>query len=442
MLGLHSLQLVQLVYLHVSVAQCLAEVVDFGLHLLNLSSGIIGNQSGRSSAQKILLDVEQPRVTIDAPPAFVRNDRLTVTGLVTNDSEEELQSISITVNDGDIQDLGKSGAFRAEVTLQLGDNTIRVEAVDAVGSSGDATVAVQLDNEAPTTAPTWLTARINATGNAIRLPWEVDENATTYNTYRFDTEITEVGELQPIGTGIVEAEFIDDGIVPGITAYYAVTSVDAAGNEGSVVSNSPNVVLITSNGGVAAITDGTTVAFGRNALFTDPSLSASVTIKRLSDDALIDLPAAIVNSGRELTVTSQSGESVETFNQSVTVTLAYPETIKDTADSPQIFEFIGGEWTRLENQVVDPANNTVSAPTSQSGIYCLAEIQLNPWDVNGDLVVNIFDLVLVGSQFGQTPPANPATDVNSDSTVNIFDLVLVGGHFGEIMVQPLLHRQL
>ena len=56
-----------------------------------------------------------------------------------------------------------------------------------------------------------------------------------------------------------------------------------------------------------------------------------------------------------------------------------------------------------------------------------------PWDVNEDGVVNIFDLVLVGSQFGQSSVALSG-DVNRDGTVNVFDLVLVGSHFGESTV--------
>ena len=47
-----------------------------------------------------------------------------------------------------------------------------------------------------------------------------------------------------------------------------------------------------------------------------------------------------------------------------------------------------------------------------------------PLDVNGDGVVNVLDLVLVASHFGQTETSNPA-DVNKDGVVNILDLVLV-----------------
>ena len=52
-----------------------------------------------------------------------------------------------------------------------------------------------------------------------------------------------------------------------------------------------------------------------------------------------------------------------------------------------------------------------------------------PWDVNKDGVVNILDLTLVASRFGQT--GSVASDVNGDSVVNVLDLTLVASHFGE-----------
>ena len=46
-------------------------------------------------------------------------------------------------------------------------------------------------------------------------------------------------------------------------------------------------------------------------------------------------------------------------------------------------------------------------------------------DVNGDGVVNIQDLVLVASSFGET--GENSADINADGVVNIADLVLVAG---------------
>ena len=51
------------------------------------------------------------------------------------------------------------------------------------------------------------------------------------------------------------------------------------------------------------------------------------------------------------------------------------------------------------------------------------------WDVNEDGFVNILDLVLVRSNFGQEGPT--PTDVNGDNVVNILDLTLVANHLGE-----------
>ena len=61
-------------------------------------------------------------------------------------------------------------------------------------------------------------------------------------------------------------------------------------------------------------------------------------------------------------------------------------------------------------------------------------------DVNGDGVVNIQDLVLVASGFGQT--GQNAADVNGDGIVNIQDLVLVAGAFGSgAAAAPTSHLQ-
>ena len=49
------------------------------------------------------------------------------------------------------------------------------------------------------------------------------------------------------------------------------------------------------------------------------------------------------------------------------------------------------------------------------------------YDVTGDGVVNILDLVFVASRFGQ---ADAAADLNGDGTVNILDLTLIAGNFG------------
>lgn len=52
-------------------------------------------------------------------------------------------------------------------------------------------------------------------------------------------------------------------------------------------------------------------------------------------------------------------------------------------------------------------------------------------DANGDGVVNIFDIVLIKANWGESVATNPFSgDVNNDGVVNILDIVLVTANWG------------
>jgi len=57
-----------------------------------------------------------------------------------------------------------------------------------------------------------------------------------------------------------------------------------------------------------------------------------------------------------------------------------------------------------------------------------------PWDINGDLKVDLLDLAVVESNFGEYSynPKMYNPDTNRDGIVDISDLVLVGKHHGEM----------
>lgn len=55
-----------------------------------------------------------------------------------------------------------------------------------------------------------------------------------------------------------------------------------------------------------------------------------------------------------------------------------------------------------------------------------------PGDLNSDGIVNIFDLILLLQNWGQTPPANERADMNGDGTVNVFDLILLLQNWGSV----------
>ena len=73
---------------------------------------------------------------------------------------------------------------------------------------------------------------------------------------------------------------------------------------------------------------------------------------------------------------------------------------------------------------------TIKNPDGQFVVIPFTYIAFPTWDVNQDGRVNILDLVIVASQFGQNEDGLTG-DVNDDKTVNILDLVIVASHFGE-----------
>src|SRR2546427_12683964 len=71
----------------------------------------------------------------------------------------------------------------------------------------------------------------------------------------------------------------------------------------------------------------------------------------------------------------------------------------------------------------DISNNTMTS---------LLQVHI-PGDINGDGIVNIIDLSIVGSHFGSIRGGSnylPAADLNNDGVINIVDLSIVGSTFG------------
>jgi len=84
---------------------------------------------------------------------------------------------------------------------------------------------------------------------------------------------------------------------------------------------------------------------------------------------------------------------------------------------------VGAVTTYTFNNVT--ADHTISAS--------FAENATDPdWNLNGDNVINIGDVVVVGLKWGQSgSPGWIPEDVNNDGVVNIGDVVVIGLHWGE-----------
>ena len=91
-----------------------------------------------------------------------------------------------------------------------------------------------------------------------------------------------------------------------------------------------------------------------------------------------------------------------------------------------------------EYQLIFQASNLDGFATPMQSTVTVTEAATKPatkltGDVNGDGVVNIFDLVIAAGSFGKTG-VGIMGDVNDDGGVNIFDLVIVAGNFGQSLL--------
>lgn len=119
--------------------------------------------------------------------------------------------------------------------------------------------------------------------------------------------------------------------------------------------------------------------------------------------------------------------------------------LRTTTDSsghftiPVVPAIAGEDTTAYTVEAIFPgylsANTTLdltSTPLSNSPITFPA-LRLLAGDINADNRINIFDLTIIGSQYGSEGVL--AGDVNGDGKVNIQDLSLVSGNFGQAAEQ-------
>jgi hypothetical protein len=157
---------------------------------------------------------------------------------------------------------------------------------------------------------------------------------------------------------------------------------------------------------------------------TNPdSLSASIQFTYIDVPRLTSIipDSALASGGSTVQILG------ENFQEGVTVTFGGIEASNVVVVSETELSVTVPAGTRGVVEVI------VTNPDSHSASIQFTYIDYPPWDVDKNGSVNIFDLVTVASQFGQSGQGLSG-DIDRNGTVNIFDLVLVASHFGEATV--------
>lgn len=77
-----------------------------------------------------------------------------------------------------------------------------------------------------------------------------------------------------------------------------------------------------------------------------------------------------------------------------------------------------------------------SVVVTSGGAASLPDAELLAGDVDDNCAINIFDLVILGTVYGTSPPGDARVDFNQDNQVNLFDLVLLAGNYGRSCPGP------
>ncbi len=261
-----------------------------------------------------------------------------------------------------------------------------VAAVDAAGNTSAQSTALAIATLPDTTAPsvpTGLTAGTR-TVTAIAFTWTASTDnvaVTGYRVFRNGTQIS---------GNTTSTSFNDTGLTPNTSYSYTVAAFDAAGN----VSAQSTALAI------ATLPDTTAPSVPTG--LTSPSQtvnSISLTWTASTDNVAVTGYKVFRNGtqvGGTITTTSFTDTGLTQITQ-------YSYTVA----------------------AIDAAGNT-----SVQSSALLVSTKAKPGDVNSDGSVDVFDLSILASHFGQSGQTLSTGDLNGDGTVNVFDLSILATNWG------------
>ena len=108
------------------------------------------------------------------------------------------------------------------------------------------------------------------------------------------------------------------------------------------------------------------------------------------------------------------------------------QAIATAADGSFMFQSLPvGTYTLTASRPGFVSAQHLDVTTVPGEITTLPEILIPAGDIDGDDDIDLFDLVVLGREFGSSMSKSP-TDLNADNQVNIFDLVILAANYGVI----------
>ena len=320
-------------------------------------------------------------------------------GRITTDvagGTDEVKALGIQ-SDGKVVAAGRSFRSNFDLTLARYNNNV------VVPPPTDTT---------PPTAPTGLTATFNATTNTIDLSWTASTDNVAVTGYRIFRD----GGLIPTTTPVTGTTFSDAGQTG--THSYAVSAIDAAGNE-SAQSNTASATVVVGGGDVTPPSAPTALTANSNLATKTIELSWTAS----TDDVGVTGYRVFRDNGAT-PITTVSGT---TFNDAGLLgTHVYTVAAIDAAGNQSAMSNSATgtitipEGSTLESLTLNP--NTVTAPASSTGTVTL----------NGAAPAGGVTVTLRSSDTGKAtvPPSVTVPEGAKSATFNITTLTgrLGGGN--------------
>ena len=348
-----------------------------------------GNQSELSDPVRVTLDQTPPKVNFIIAE-YTNKPQAMLVGW----SDEELSELTVILN-GERNALTPALSFRWTATLAEGKNTVQIEAIDLAGNKATTDPQiVYLDVQPPTAQPTDLRARVSLDGRSVLLSWSGTDEAAKYNIYRSDSPITSVSDDLLIAQNIDKTEYRDPTVQIDKTYFYAVTPIDAAGNEGKEALSDNVAARIFRSPDAAAIDypDLASVQLSEGSIpGGTPSFKVSLSIAPLAISSIPDL--GTVPIAFDFSVYGQDGLPVEALGGDATVIVPIPTTVDLKRFMPTLYLRVNDEWVAVEDQTVDEATMTLTARTSRLGTLALVLIQTaRPFTLSLSAGLNLFSV--------------------------------------------------